>query len=178
MVRPAYFRRDGMFTPWLRQPLPVPVFSGGEEVWMTVSVDEEELQSFGGLYRQTMAGRFPYVLPVLLLLAGQLAMVFFLTPSILLDWAIYTGIVLAGAAGLSLLICGLLHTMGAAGTRTVQLAFTPSGLALRRGETVSFIDRSMRFSANFSFPPCPAFWWISSCLPCSAGCCAWPRRSC
>ena len=45
MVRPAYFRRDGMFTPWLRQPLPVPVFSGGEEVWMTVSVDEEELQS-------------------------------------------------------------------------------------------------------------------------------------
>ena len=141
MVRPAYFRRDGMFTPWLRQPLPVPVFSGGKEVWMTVSVDEEELQSFGGLYRQTMAGRFPYVLPVLLLLAGQLAMVFFLTPSILLDWAIYTGIVLAGAAGLSLLICGLLHTMGAAGTRTVQLAFTPSGLALRRGETVSFIDR-------------------------------------
>lgn len=59
---------------------------------MTVSVDEEELQSFGGLYRQTMAGRFPYVLPVLLLLAGQLAMVFFLTPSILLDWAIYTGL--------------------------------------------------------------------------------------
>ena len=63
---------------------------------MTVSVDEEELPKAGGLYRQTMAGRFPYVLPVLLLLAGQLAMVFFLTLSILLDWAIYTGIVLAG----------------------------------------------------------------------------------
>lgn len=31
--------------------------------------------------------------------------------------------------------------MGDAGARTVQLAFTPSGLALRRGETVSFIDR-------------------------------------
>lgn len=140
-VRPGYFRRDGMFTPWLRQPLPVPVFSGREEVWLTATLAQEDMQSFGGLCRRVIAGRLPYFLPALLLLAGQLAMALFLTPYILLDFAIYTGVVLAVTAGLGLVGCGVLYTVMAAGSRTVQLAFTPTGLALCRGETVAFIDR-------------------------------------
>lgn len=127
-VRPGYFRRDGMFTPWAAAAAAwCRFFPAGKRFGLTATLAQEDMQSFGGLCRRVIAGRLPYFLPALLLLAGQLAMALFLTPYILLDFAIYTGVVLAVTAGLGLVGCGVLYTVMAAGSRTVQLAFTLRG---------------------------------------------------
>lgn len=134
-IFPGYHRRKAPFYPWLREPLPLPVIHSEEPVWLRVRVEPSACRGWFWFWRQVQISFLAIVFP-LMQIAGILAVDAHMTPSLLLDWAVY-------AAAAVLLWTGVLLLMYKVrpAAAPVNYAFTPSGFAVKIEDTVGFVNK-------------------------------------
>lgn len=144
-IRPGCYRRSGALMPMQPQPSQPPEESAAETVWLTVETGDGVPLSFGAFLGRILRRQAGALYPLWILLAGILAIYQFVTPHLLMDMAMYIGLVGLGGAGLLIVVDGLLFALGrtrpADEEETDALVFIPDGLIVRRGEDARFIDK-------------------------------------
>lgn len=133
-VNPAFYRRRGMFRPWLPAPLPLPPLEQEPPVWLTLDIREGTAGAFGDFAGETARSLWMPLVSLALLIAGEQAIDRKLSASLLADFLVYAGLIAAAMAALVLLVCGLLYLSGMREGRADPLSFYP-GRACRPAET-------------------------------------------
>lgn len=149
VVNPAFYRRRGMFRPWLPAPLPLPPLEQEPPVWLTLDIREGTAGAFGDFAGETARSLWMPLVSLALLIAGEQAIDRKLSASLLADFLVYAGLIAAAMAALVLLVCGLLYLSGRGKEEPIRFLFTPDGLAVRQKQSVRFYDRRhIRIRAN------------------------------
>lgn len=144
-IRPGCYRRIGALTPWLPSPLMPPEDRRPETVWLSVPVEKPAAVPFASFMARQLCRQAAALAPLWVLAAGLLAIYRFITPDLMLDMAIYLGLLALLALGLLVAVNGLLYAAGktqpADALAPDEYRFLPDGLLIRSGENERFIDK-------------------------------------